>query len=57
MKRLQHLTVELSKKTFFVSAKIAPQACFGASTIELGRSNLKTLEAALAKVLRATTTH
>ena len=38
---LQNLPIELIMKVYFTNAKISPQACFGAPTVELGRSNLK----------------
>ena len=53
--RLQHLPLELSMKAHFITAKVAPQACFGASTIELGRSNLKALKQPSSKHCGATT--
>jgi hypothetical protein len=51
LKRLQHLPIELAKKAFFINAKVAPQACFGATTIEIGRGRLKALEASIVKTL------
>ena len=50
------MPIELSKQKEFIASKVAPQACFGASTLELGRSSLKRLEAAIVKAFWVTTT-
>ena len=38
-------------KAFFINSEEAPQACFGAFTIELSRGNLKAFEASIMKAL------
>ena len=52
VKRLQHLPIELHKKAFFfINAKVAPQACFGSSTIDVPIGQLRQLEAAIVQTL------